>query len=288
MDVDVVSLFDGISCGMVAFERAGIEVNKYYAYEIDHSAATISKKNYPQIIRMGDGDVFHADYSEILRERERERERPLILIGGSPCTHWSIANKNRTVVCEGLGWDLFMQYVRAMNELNPDYFLYENNYRISESIRDTISHLLGTEPIMINSALVSAQSRKRYYWTNISIHDMPLDKQIYFKDILSNDREWKPLGKWVYSKWGDDIKLNGLKTIDSPKSNTITTNKTHPRQYYLNQDKSMYTNLTPEEYEKLQTLPEGYTEGVSNVNRYKLVANGWTVDVIAHIFKGLL
>ena len=290
MSVDVVSLFDGISCGMVALERAGIDVNKYYAYEIDQSAITISKKNYPQIIRMGDGDVFHADYSEILRERERERERerPLILIGGSPCTHWSIANKNRTTVCEGLGWDLFMQYVRAMNELNPDYFLYENNYRISTPIRDTISHELDVEPIMINSALVSAQSRKRYYWTSIPITNTLEDKQIYFGDILCNDRLWKPLGKWVYSKWGNDIKLNGLKSIDSPKSNTITTNKTHPRQYYLNRDKTRYTNLTPEEYEALQTLPEGYTSGVSNVNRYKLVANGWTVDVIAHIFKGLL
>ena len=181
-----------------------------------------------------------------------------------------------------------MQYARAKKELNPDYFLYENNYRISTPIRDTISHELGVEPIMINSALVSAQSRKRYYWTNIPITNTLEDKQIYFRDILCNDRLWKPLGKWVYSKWGNDIKLNGLKSIDSPKSNTITTNKTHPRQYYLNRDKTMYTNLTPEEYEVLQTLPEGYTSSVSNTNRYKLVANGWTVDVIAHIFKGLL
>ena len=286
MDVDVVSLFDGISCGMVAFERAGIEVNKYYAYEIDQSAITISKKNYPQIIRMGDGDVFHADYSEILRERERER--PLILIGGSPCTHWSIANKNRTTVCEGLGWDLFMQYVRAMNELNPDYFLYENNYLISPNIRDKISSELGVAPVMINSALVSAQHRRRYYWTNIDNISVPEDKHILFRDVLEPSRVWKPCSNWVYSWYGNARKIDKLKLLSSDKSNALTTKNTHCWQYYLSDDKSMYTNLTPVEYERLQTLPDNYTEGVPNSVRFKAIGNGWTVDVIAHIFKGLL
>ena len=197
--MDVVSLFDGISCGMVALERAGIKVDSYTAYEIDKYAIEISKKNYPDIIRPENGDVFCADWNEYKKTRTPNTD--LLLIGGSPCTHWSIANANREVTCSGIGYDLFMQYARALHELKPKYFLYENNYRIHKDIVDAISKELGVKPIMIDSALVSAQSRKRYYWTNIPNVTQPTDKGILLKDVLEPDRIWKPLGKWVYNKW---------------------------------------------------------------------------------------
>ena len=197
--MDVVSLFDGISCGMIALERAGIKVDSYTAYEIDKYAIEISKKNYPDIIRPENGDVFCADWNEYKKTRTPNTD--LLLIGGSPCTHWSIANANREVTCSGIGYDLFMQYARALHELKPKYFLYENNYRIHKDIVDAISKELGVKPIMIDSALVSAQSRKRYYWTNIPNVTQPTDKGILLKDVLEPDRIWKPLGKWVYNKW---------------------------------------------------------------------------------------
>ena len=283
--MDVVSLFDGISCGMVALERAGIKVDSYTAYEIDKYAIEISKKNYPDIIRPENGDVFCADWDEYKKTRTPNTD--LLLIGGSPCTHWSIANANREVTCSGIGYDLFMQYARALHELKPKYFLYENNYRIHKDIVDAISKELGVKPIMIDSALVSAQSRKRYYWTNIPNVTQPTDKGILLKDVLEPDRIWKPLGKWVYNKWGNDIHLNRLHCIDCAKASTLTTNKTHPMQYYLNATKTAYTNLSPTEYERLQTLPDGYTKDgkISNTLRYKMIGNGWTVDVIAYILS---
>ena len=284
--MDVVSLFDGISCGMVALERAGIKVDSYTAYEIDKYAIEISKKNYPDIIRPENGDVFCADWNEYKKTRTPNTD--LLLIGGSPCTHWSIANANREVTCSGIGYDLFMQYARALHELKPKYFLYENNYRIHKDIVDAISKELGVKPIMIDSALVSAQSRKRYYWTNIPNVTQPTDKGILLKDVLEPDRIWKPLGKWVYNKWGNDIHLNRLQCIDCAKASTLTTNKTHPRQYYLNATKTAYTNLSPTEYERLQTLPDGYTKDgrkISNTLRYKMIGNGWTVDVISYILS---
>lgn len=172
--MNVLSLFDGISCGRVALERAGFPVNEYIAYEIDKYAMQISNKNYPDI-KQG-GNVFDANYSQY-----KDFD---ILLGGSPCTYWSIARNNRETTCDGEGGKLFMQYVRALNESNPKYFIYENNYSISKDIKDAISAELGVKPIMINSALVSAQQRKREYWTNIPVNGLPADKGILLKDIL--------------------------------------------------------------------------------------------------------
>ena len=275
----VLSLFDGISCGMVALERAAIPVEKYVAYEIDDNAIKVSKNNYPFIEHCG--DVLKADFTKYKGFD--------LLIGGSPCTYWSIAKTNgeRETTPSGLGWDLFKEYVRALKESECKYFLYENNFSISPQIKAAITKELNVEPIMINSSLVSAQNRKRLYWTNIPGVSQPIDKNIELKDILKSTHEWKKVSNWVYSKWGEKQKIDTLKKLSSKKSSTLTTRKTHPVNYYLNEDKTMYTNLDSEEWEKLQTLPVGYTSILTEVNRHKVIGNGWTVDVIAYIFSFL-
>jgi DNA (cytosine-5)-methyltransferase 3A len=181
----VLSLFDGISCGMVALERAGVFVERYAAYEIEENALKISKKNYPQIEHCG--DVTTADFTQY-----KDFD---ILIGGSPCTNFSCSKHHKAKVAkernpgEGEGWNLFMQYVRALHEVKPKYFLYENNFRNPQAITDAITKELGVEPIAIDSSLVSAQRRKRLYWTNIPNITQPADKGILLKDIFIFDEK---------------------------------------------------------------------------------------------------
>lgn len=167
----VLSLFDGISCGMLALQRAGIAVEEYHAFEIDKYALQVSEKNFPEIVNVFDGDF-------------RQFQGFDLLIGGSPCTYWSVAKKGRETTPDGEGFRLFMQYVRALKESACKYFIYENNYSIHKNIKSEISERLGVEPIMINSALVSAQQRKRCYWTNIPNVTQPDDKSIIVHDIL--------------------------------------------------------------------------------------------------------
>ena len=277
----ILSLFDGISCGMAALERAGIPVERYVAYEIDEDAIKVSKENYPQIEHKG--DVFGAKYT---------RGEFDLLIGGSPCTYWSVARTRggRETIASGAGFELFMQYVRALREVTPTYFLYENNFSINKEIKDAITKELGVKPIMINSSLVSAQNRKRLYWTNIPNITTPMDKNIYLTDIVDfSSHEFRNVGKWVYSAWGGKKKIDMLKTVKSEKSHTLTTSKTHPMNYYLNEDKTKYCNLSVNDWEKLQTLPIGYVDkiDIKESSKYKAIGNGWTVEVIAHIFKYL-
>lgn len=193
----VLSLFDGMSCGMIAFRQLGIPVDEYHAFEIDKFAVKVSQHNFPEIIHHG--DVFSGDFTKFKNFDW--------LIGGSPCTYWSIAQnpKNRETTPKGLGWELFQQYVRALHEAEPEYFLYENNSSMSPAIRESISETFGFEPIEINSALVSAQSRKRLYWVGKSNHDgtyskcmiePPADRGIIVKDIIDagfvlNDKNGK-------------------------------------------------------------------------------------------------
>ena len=288
----VLSLFDGISCGMVALERTGIPVERYVAYEIDEYAIKVSKHNYPMIEQKG--DVFKAEYTEGEFD---------ILIGGSPCTYWSIAKAggNREVVSSGFGWELFMQYVRALREANPKYFLYENNESMSDAIKEEITKQLGVEPIMIDSADFSAQIRKRYYWTNIPVefnyspsldvfanieylHEFNVVDFSKYKDTMKvnedgNCWKWDTSGKGYYSQQSrarsKDIKMNTVPASGGDKNNI-----------YLGDFK--YRKLHPIEAERLQTLPDNYTNCIkSNTKRIGLCGNGWTVDVIAHIFKGL-
>lgn len=194
----VLSLFDGISHGMVALERAGIKVDRYVAYEIDKYAIQVSEKNYPQIEHKG--DVFDANF--------KEYKGFDLLIGGSPCTYWSIARNNREVTPDGIGGQLFMQYKRALDESGCKYFLYENNYSIHQNIKKFISEQLGVQPIMINSALVSAQNRKRCYWTNIPDITQPEDKGILLNDILDNAVGWHDKSYCVKSSYHPTFKDN--------------------------------------------------------------------------------
>src|SRR5574344_2807937 len=184
MGVKILSLYDGMACGMIAMLLAGVPVESYDAYEIDKYAIKTAQHNFPMIKEHG--DVFEADCTQY--------EGVDFLVGGSPCTYWSIAQtKNRETVASGMGWELFSQYVRALHEAKPRFFLYENNKSMSEAIRESITETFGFEPILINSALVSAQNRQRLYWCGIRQADgtyvkadiqQPADRGIILKDIL--------------------------------------------------------------------------------------------------------
>ena len=183
----ILSLFDGMACGVLAMQATGIVIDKYIAYEVDKYAIQTAKHNFPFIEERG--DVFKADFKEYAGFD--------YLIGGSPCTYWSIAQtKNRETVASGMGWELFSQYVRALHEAKPRFFLYENNKSMSAAIRASITETFGFEPIMINSALVSAQNRQRLYWCGIRQADgtykkadiqQPADRGILLKDILETN-----------------------------------------------------------------------------------------------------
>lgn len=182
----VLSLFDGMACGMIAMQLAGMEVESYDAYEIDKYAIKTAQHNFPMIKEHG--DVFGADFTQY--------EGVDFLIGGSPCTYWSIAQtKNRETVASGMGWELFSQYVRALHEAKPKYFIYENNKSMSKAIRASIDETFGFEAVLINSALVSAQNRQRLYWVGKRNADstysrvnveQPADRGILLKDVLDS------------------------------------------------------------------------------------------------------
>nr|DAD82425.1 MAG TPA: Cytosine specific methyltransferase [Siphoviridae sp. ctHMI2] len=223
-----------------------------------------------------------------------------LLIGGSPCTYWSIARKDRETTSSGIGFNLFMQFVKAKEQSGCTYFLYENNNSISKEIKDEISKYLGVQPIMINSELVSAQSRKRCYWTNIPNVTQPKDKGIKLKDILENgwvDRE-KSLcltrryagftGSQSYLCRRYFGKSMGQAKFVSEKKYISVKSKWKENKYF-DSDQIEIDKLSITEVERLQTLPDGYTEcdGVSYSQRVEAVGNGWTVDVIAHILREL-
>jgi len=201
----VLSLFDGMACGMLAFQKADIEVERYVAYEIDKYAIKVSTHNFPMIEHRG--DVFDGDFTEF--------EGFDFVIGGSPCTYWSIAQKKdaRETEASGMGWELFQQYVRAIREAKPKYFIYENNKSMSQAIRDSIDNAFGFEAIHINSALVSAQNRQRLYWVGIRNEDgtyrkanieQPEDRGILLKDILETGFTESAAGRMVGRRINED------------------------------------------------------------------------------------
>ena len=291
----VLSLFDGISCGMVALERAGIPVERYVAYEIEPNAIKISKKNYSQIEHCG--DVTTADFTQY--------EGFDLLIGGSPCQDLSNYKMGTTGAegLEGSKSNLFYHFVRALRECKPKYFLLENVASMEQKWADIISAELGVQPIMINSALVCAAERKRLYWTNIPVKELPKDKGITLKDIILPATE-VPENFWYGDKYeytynGDDKKVQctlhvkgwhrNMKEVYNinGKCNTVLCDGSGGHR-----QKKIYQNgkcrrLMPIEYERLQTLPDNYTDCVANSHRYNGAGNGWTVDVIAHIFTYL-
>ena len=403
----VLSLFDGISCGQVAFERAGVPVEVCYASEIDKYAIQITQKNYPITIQLG--DVTKIDFTQFIGKID-------LIMGGSPCQDLSIAGKRAGLSGERSG--LFYKFVEAIDVIKPKYFLLENNVGMPKEAYEEISRLMGCYPVMINSALVSAQTRKRYYWTNIGPQEFnlfgfatcqipqPDNKGMLLRDVLetgiapdeksrciqssigrTTEREYfrKNQGQMVaepikipentvkgYAEinQGECMDLTHLSSktrrgramVDksnclqtqsefyqyvkpvalrnrgngkqpefngTDKANALTSVQTdsmvlEPKQLghisntnaqanrvYSVHNKSvtlkaegggggaktglykidlpdgeyLIRKLTPLECERLQTLPDGYTEGVSNTQRYKCIGNGWTVDVIAHIFS---
>ena len=187
MSVKVLSLFDGMACGMLAMKEAGIAVERYVAYEIDEYAVATVKDNFPIVEECG--DVFKADFKQYAGFD--------FLIGGSPCTYWSVAQRKdkRETEAHGIGWQLFQQYVRALHEAKPKYFIYENNKSMSKEVRDSITKAFGFEPVYINSGLFTAQNRQRLYWVGkctatgeyerVELLDIE-DKGILIKDILDD------------------------------------------------------------------------------------------------------
>ena len=282
----VLSLFDGISCGMVALERAGIPVERYVAYEVDSCAIQISKNNYPNIEHRG--DVTKADFTEFKGFD--------LLMGGSPCQSLSIVQSKTRQGLDGKS-KLFFEFVRALEEVQPTYFLFENVASMTDECRDAISMCLGCEPIFIDSADFSAQSRPRLYWTNIPVDDVTGCCNLVLKDILETDVPEKYWYRQDFEFLGWDktvcakLNINGhdiIKRVNSPysKCQTLTAVCGGNHQKKVLTDNRV-RKLTPVEYERLQTLPDGYTAGIADTHRYRCLGNGWTVDVIAHILKDL-
>ena len=285
----VLSLFDGMSCARIALDRVGIAVTSYKASELDKYAIKVSHENYPDIEQLGDVcDVKAEDVGEID-----------LLIGGSPCQDLSFAGKGKGLK-EGTRSSLFFEFVRLKNELNPKYFILEN-VRMKQENQDIISKYLGVKPKQFNSSLVSAQNRNRLFWTNIDF-DLPEDKGIILADILEDgvtDRGKSHCLDANYFKGGNlksyfekhRRQLIFNKEITSPireKSKTVRSGGrgSYDRHEWDSVDKLHWRKLTPLECERLQTVPDNYTNHVSNTQRYKMLGNGFTVDVIAHILKG--
>ena len=290
--MNVLSLFDGISCGRVALERAGIKVDNYFASEIDKYAIKVAMKNYPDTIQLG--NVITVDGFSLPKID--------LLIGGSPCQDLSNYKYDRNDVkgLEGRKSSLFYHYVRLLKEVKPTYFLLENVASMQDKWKDIISEELGVQPIMINSSLVCAAERKRYYWSNIPNITQPIDLKIFLKDIVVDAIE-VPKKYWYDKEFvynGDDKKVQCTLDIKGHKQVKEVYNLNGKCNTLLcdgnggNLQKKVYQNgkcrkLMPIEYERLQTLPDNYTNCVSDSRRYSVIGNGWTIDVIAHIFKGI-
>jgi site-specific DNA-cytosine methylase len=272
--MNVLSLFDGMSCGQIALNRVGIKYDNYFASEIDKHSIKVTQHNYSNTIQLG--DIHNIKGSDLPKID--------LCFGGSPCQSFSSVG-NRT------GFDgksgLFWEFVRVLNEVQPKYFLLEN-VKMKKEWEDIITTEMGVEPIRINSNLVSAQNRERLYWTNIPNLTQPEDKNIKLSDVLTDDN-FRTIPKCFYNKWGTKERINkNPNWVKNEKSNCLTTKNCHTNQYLFNEDKTLCRLLNPTEFERLQTIPEGYTSVVSNTERYKMIGNGWTVDVISFIFEQIL
>ena len=281
--MNVLSLFDGMSGGQLALNRAYIEYDNYYAAEIDVNSIKVTQHNYPNTIQLGDvKNVKGCDLPSIE-----------LLIAGSPCQSFSTLG-------DGTGFDgksgLFWEFIRILNEVKPRYFLLENVV-MKKEWRDIISTELGVEPIKINSNLVSAQNRKRLYWTNIPNIIQPEKKNIFIEDVL--DKEFDD--KYWLRKNNTDLLLKKVSIDNAPKIACIdvynkkvkldrkcpTLTLPHHNSIRLLQG-GRIRKLTPSECERLQNVPVNYTNcGISDIHRYSMLGNGWTIDVIAHIFKNI-
>ena len=342
--MNVLSLFDGMSCGRLALDRAGVPVTKYYAAEIDKFATKVAAANYPDTVHLGDVcQVNGADLPAID-----------LLIGGSPCQDFSFAGTQAGFA--GERGALFFEYIRLLKETRPTHFLLEN-VRMKKANEEAITQHLADagyycKPVHINSNHFSAQNRHRVYWTNIVLHDMPADAGVVLSDILEdgctdrekahcidanyfkggnlksyfekhrrqlvfstdgmcnvgeadlkghayNRRVYHPAGKGpsLCAATGGNLEpkilqtprgknAGGLKALDG-KTPTLSPSAWEHNNHLTHDEGLTWRKLTPVECERLQTVPDGYTDHVSNTQRYKMLGNGWTVDVIAYLFTSL-
>ena len=303
--MNILSLVDGMSCGQLALNRANVHYDKYYASEIEKNSIKVTQHNFPNTIQLGD----------VSKVNGKDLDKIDLIMGGSPCQSFSFAGKMKGMATkdekeilslesylslkeagfefEGQSY-LFWEYVRLLKETNPTYFLLEN-VMMKDYWKKVISDTLGVEPIMINSNLVSAQDRKRLYWTNIPNVGQPDDLGLHLRDIMEKsvadkynitERFYKKKeGTLSYSKSRGNIrpperKSKTLTTSGHGISNSGSTN------IKLSDD---YLRIpTPLECERLQTVPDNYTNvGLLDSHRYKMLGNGWTVSVISHIFKNI-
>jgi len=319
--MNILSLFDGMSCGRIAAERAGLQVNKYYASEVDKYAIKVSQANWTDSIQLGDVTKW--------RDWDIDWKSIDLLIGGSPCQGFSFAGKQ--LAFNDPRSKLFFVYVDILNHIrkhNPSVKFMLENVKMKKEHLDVISEQLGVEPVFINSALVSAQNRQRYYWANWEF-GQPEDRGIVLADVLEDgevDRDKSYCIDACYYKGGNPeqyFKKSRRKLVFNPaaivgrkldengkrndsldqkpvqclevqshsKSRCLSTvakdtvvSPLEPGRYVGGKD---YRKLTPVECERLQTVPDNYTAHVSNTQRYKMLGNGWTVDVIAHIFRSI-
>ena len=299
--MNVLSLFDGMSCGQIALKKLGIKVDNYFACEIDKYAIKVTQDNFPNTIQLG--DVTKVDFTSLPKID--------LVIGGSPCQGFSFAGKQ-------LNFDdprskLFFEYVRALKEATPKYFMLEN-VRMKNESAHVISEHLKVKPIMINSSLMSAQNRVRLYWTNLPT-SQPDDRKIYLKDILEHgvvDRDKSYCIDANYFK-GTNLEQYLVKArrqvvfelADKPIRLGSVTKSMGSRVYHESgksiclsavgggrggnsgpyHDDYTIRKLTPLECKRLQTVPDDYIMNVSNTQAYKMLGNGWTVDVICHILS---
>lgn len=309
----VLSLFDGIACARVALERAGVKVETYYSSEIDNTAIRIALKNYPSIIPVGRVEeivVLHRRNKQI-QQSAFDFDNIDLLIGGR-CQDLSAAKKGREGL-KGKRSGLFYEYVSVLRELKPKYFVLENVASMRVSDRDEITKELGVEPIVIDAALVSAQSRRRLFWTNIPGITQPEDRGILLKDIVEDGWAMSDKSRTLtasYAKGPSHTRLgtHREKTMVSLKPIRIGTMPgtkggqgtriyslegksvslpSHPggNKTGLYMVKEDVRPLTPTECERLQSLPDGYTEGHSKTARITALGNAFNVEVIAHIIS---
>ena len=290
MGINVLSLFDGMSCGQIALDKIGIEVDNYFASEINKNTINVTQVNYPNTIQLGD----------VRNIKGNDLPKIDLLIGGSPCQGFSIAG--RKLNFEDERSKLFFEFVRLKNELNPRYFLLEN-VRMKDDIADAIDDLLGVKRVYIDSRDFTGHIRKRYYWTNIPISSWD-KKKLKIKDIIDLDIPFdKDIGFFLdRTIYNPSISYDGIITVN-PRDNMGKQTWQRGRVYdiegscpticaslfdlNITKDHNTYRKLTIKECEKLQGVPIGYTSCVKKNDAGEMLGNGWTVDVIAHIFKGL-
>jgi len=318
--MNVLSLFDGISCGQIALNNLNIKIDNYYASEVDKNSIFITQKNFPNTIQLGDVTKLHGNNLSNID----------LLIGGSPCQGFSFSGKQLNF--EDPRSKLFFEFVRLLKKIKPTYFLLEN-VKMKKEYKDIISDYLGVEPILINSNIKTPQNRPRLYWTNIPGVNQPKDKNISLDSIIEKNIIKKDNSFLIDEKYWKNTKIEDfINTIDKTKPFTpvaFTERRTEEakkirREYKIKYGKDFsprrakemvprtdgnmncltatysikehsildenfnYRKLTPIECERLQGVPDNYTKGVSIPQRYKILGNGWTVDIIMSIFENLL